>query len=355
MGLSMAPAGSTSAEQRIRHIPGGGRLLTAGFERVERHPALALAREEGLRLVLGGAPSQEVAAALEADLGLTCAIVRSVGQVQGGGPVRSVPDAVDRLGPAVLEAILRSTPTYDLLGLTGGANLRHERLRLHVLGVQRAADRIAEMVGIEGRDELALAAILHDIGRLALGAMHPHYEERFDRHTAPPDDRVAAERREFGMDHALIGGVLVRSRWSVKARIADAVAHHHDPQAEGMAAVIRVADMITAHLEDAPMDFEALGDAAAACGLDDAGVSRLLYELPMGKGASPRVGRECPLSARELEALRLLAAGKVYKEIARELGLSASTVRTHLHNVYRKLGAVDRAQAVLTATDQGWI
>lgn len=94
-----------------------------------------------------------------------------------------------------MEAILRSTPTFDLLGSTGGANLRHERLRLHVLGVQRTADRIAEIVGMERREELVLAAILHDIGRLALGTMHPHYEERFDRHTAPPDDRVAAERR----------------------------------------------------------------------------------------------------------------------------------------------------------------
>ena len=35
--------------------------------------------------------------------------------------------------------------------------------------------------------------------------------------------------------------------------------------------------------------------------------------------------------------------------------LSASTVRSHLHNVYRKLGAIDRAQAVLIARDRGWI
>jgi DNA-binding NarL/FixJ family response regulator len=43
------------------------------------------------------------------------------------------------------------------------------------------------------------------------------------------------------------------------------------------------------------------------------------------------------------------------KQIAAELDLSASTVRSHLHNVYGKLGALDHAQAVLTATEQGWI
>jgi DNA-binding NarL/FixJ family response regulator len=56
-----------------------------------------------------------------------------------------------------------------------------------------------------------------------------------------------------------------------------------------------------------------------------------------------------------MDVLRRLAEGKVYKQIAHELSLSTSTVRTHLHNVYGKLGAVDRAQAVLTATEKGWL
>ena len=53
--------------------------------------------------------------------------------------------------------------------------------------------------------------------------------------------------------------------------------------------------------------------------------------------------------------LERLAEGKVDKQIANDLGLSTSTARTHLHNGYAKLGAVDRAQAVLIATERGWI
>ena len=64
---------------------------------------------------------------------------------------------------------------------------------------------------------------------------------------------------------------------------------------------------------------------------------------------------KCPLSARELDVLKKLAGGQVYKQIAHELELSTSTVRTHLHNTYAKLGASDRAQAVLIATDRGWL
>ena len=77
---------------------------------------------------------------------------------------------------------------------------------------------------------------------------------------------------------------------------------------------------------------------------------------PALPGARPVAPVEpCPLSGREVEVLKRLAEGKVYKQIGAELGLSTSTVRTHLHNIYGKLGAVDRAQAVLIATGQGWL
>jgi DNA-binding NarL/FixJ family response regulator len=80
----------------------------------------------------------------------------------------------------------------------------------------------------------------------------------------------------------------------------------------------------------------------------------VMYELPYPNGDRRSV-EPCPLSTREIEVLRRLRDGKVYKQIALELELSTSTVRTHLHNTYAKLGAVDRAQAVLIATQRGWI
>jgi putative nucleotidyltransferase with HDIG domain len=295
-----------------------------------------------------------VAGVVEADVGLTCAIVRAAGQLQGGARVQSVTEGVERLGPGAVEAILRSAPTYDIFNGDGRLALAPDRFRLHALDVQRAADRIAEMSGIGDRDEVALAAILHDIGRPVLARLHPGYAERFDRHSATPDDRIAEERRQLGIDHALVGGVLTR-RWGVHARVAEAIERHHTRQEEGMAAVIRLADMIVAHIEDCPVSTLALIEAAQCCDLDEEAVRLVLYELPQGKGSRRRTAGPCPLSARELDVLRRLAEGKVYKQIAAELDLSASTVRSHLHNVYGKLGALDRAQAVLMATEQGWI
>lgn len=53
------------------------------------------------------------------------------------------------------------------------------------------------------------------------------------------------------------------------------------------------------------------------------------------------------LTPREREILVLLAQGRLYKEIAGQLGISPSTVRAHLHAVYGKLGVKSRTQAVV--------
>jgi DNA-binding NarL/FixJ family response regulator len=62
-----------------------------------------------------------------------------------------------------------------------------------------------------------------------------------------------------------------------------------------------------------------------------------------------------PLSERELEIVRLLARGATNREIAATLVLAEGTVKNHLTNILGKLGARDRAQAVLIAKDLGII
>ena len=59
------------------------------------------------------------------------------------------------------------------------------------------------------------------------------------------------------------------------------------------------------------------------------------------------------LTARETEVLRLLAEGRTAARIGDELHLSEATVKTHLDNLYEKLGASDRAAAVATAMRWG--
>ena len=60
-----------------------------------------------------------------------------------------------------------------------------------------------------------------------------------------------------------------------------------------------------------------------------------------------------PLSARELEVLRLLQGELDGPDLARELGISLNTLRTHTKNVYAKLEVTNRRSAVRRAGELG--
>ncbi len=70
--------------------------------------------------------------------------------------------------------------------------------------------------------------------------------------------------------------------------------------------------------------------------------------LPAGAAALPE-----PPSERELEVLRLLAAGLSNQQIADSLAISLGTAKTHVHNLYGKLAARNRAEVVSRATALG--
>jgi DNA-binding CsgD family transcriptional regulator len=73
-----------------------------------------------------------------------------------------------------------------------------------------------------------------------------------------------------------------------------------------------------------------------------------------GHIATPPIGgTEGFLSHREIEVLRLLAAGRSNQQIADELVISVNTVIRHVANIFDKTGAANRAQAAVYAKDHG--
>ncbi len=82
-----------------------------------------------------------------------------------------------------------------------------------------------------------------------------------------------------------------------------------------------------------------------------------IYLPPQWKASRMQVGAgrddEDALTRRQLQILQLLAQGKTNKEIARELAISDKTVKTHLSEIFRRLSASNRTQAVHQATTQG--
>ena len=61
------------------------------------------------------------------------------------------------------------------------------------------------------------------------------------------------------------------------------------------------------------------------------------------------------LTARELDVLRMLAAGRSNKEIALKLSITETTVKSHLRSIFTKLGVLSRTEAVTVATRRGLV
>ena len=354
-----APArpGSSSAAVQRHHNEGHGRRLTAAFEALEAFPALAESRNRLLRLVSAERVSPaDIVATVESDIALVISVMRLANQLDGPrrGRVESVVKAVEILSPESVQALASRARTFDFFERSSVWDAAPERFRLHGVATQRAADRLAQEAGYEHRDRLMVTALLHDIGKLVLTHAYPGYPDQVHGDARTPEERVHRERRELGVDHALVGGVLAR-RWGLPGPVASAIERHHSEDAQGEAAFVRLADMLAHYAHGDQVSPNSLLRTARAVGLGPVELRSVMYDLPYPTSGRPRQIDPCPLSGREVEVLKRLAEGKVYKQIAAELQLSTSTVRTHLHNIYGKLGAVDHAQAVLIATERGWL
>jgi len=328
------------------------RLATA-FEAFDDFPALTEARSRLLTLTDAAHPDKaEIVAVIESDVSLVIRVLRYANTVEGR--VDTVVRAVEALSLGAIHEIAFATPTFDFFHRPLLWDPAPERARLHAVATQRAADRLARETGYKHRDRLMVTALLHDIGKLVLTHAYSTYPDEILGDAQTAEERVRRERRELIVDHALIGGALMR-RWSFPDPIASAIERHHADEARGEAALVKLADMVAHYSQGDHIAQASMPRAAAAVGLDSRQLQAVLHDLPFPDSDGPRAIDPSPLSGREAEVLEHLADGKSYKDIADELELLTSTVRTHLASIYRKLAAVDRAQAVLIATKRGWL
>jgi putative nucleotidyltransferase with HDIG domain len=350
------PRHSGAAEPASRRgVLGVGHRLPEAFARVEALPALSESRDRLVAALSSGGSRGTIVGLIESDPALLLALLRTANARPGlAGRVGTVPDALDVLADGELEELVAGIAVTDLFA-TGPGGPAPERLRLHGSAVQRVASRIAHVLHRDD-DELLVAAMLHDVGKLVLAHAYPGYPDEQHRGALSAEARVQAEALALGIDHALVGGVLLR-RWALPESLVTVVERHHAAEAADHAAIVQLADLLVHHAAGEPVRPQALRDPAARLGLSDAQLRDLVYDPHRGTaGHEGRVVPEpSPLTRSEQAVIRELAAGKLYKQIALDLGVSPSTVRTHLHHAYKKLGVADRAQAVLLASARGWL
>jgi DNA-binding NarL/FixJ family response regulator len=157
-------------------------------------------------------------------------------------------------------------------------------------------------------------------------------------------DVILMDLRMAGMDGVTAIGELTRR--GVPARVL--VLTTYDTDSHVLPAIEAGATGYL--LKDAPREDLLNAVRAAARGevaLSPAVAARLMNRL---RTPAPSTG---PLSRREREVLRLVAAGNTNREAAARLFVTEATVKTHLINIYTKLGVKDRAAAVAEGYDRG--
>src|ERR1044072_1460029 len=279
---------------------GHGKRLTAAFEALEVFPALAESRNRLLALISEERPSiGDVVRAIESDVALVISVMRLANGLASPrrGQVESVAGSVEVLSPEAVQSLASSAETFEFFERGTAWDAAPERFRLHAVAVQRAADRLAAQANYAYRDRLLVTALLHDIGKLVLMHAYPGYPRQVHGPARTPEERLHYERRELGVDHALVGGVLAR-RWNLPRAVASAIERHHAEDAQGDSAFVRLADMLAHYSQGSPVSSTELLKAARAGGLGPSELRAVLYDLPYPSQERPRGGEPGPLPGR---------------------------------------------------------
>ncbi|MDX2005218.1 MAG: response regulator transcription factor [Meiothermus sp.] len=168
-------------------------------------------------------------------------------------------------------------------------------------------------------------------------------EEALERLEATPAEVVLMDIGLPGID-GIEATRLVKGRFGARVVVLTV----HQLEAEVLAAMASGADAYCLKSTDPASLLLAIRAAALGSTYLDPQIAHIV----LGHVSAP-AGTESPLSPRELEVLHLIAEGLSNKEIAGRLGISLSTVKTHVEELLQKLSASDRTQAAIKAVRQG--
>ncbi|MGZ8631745.1 MAG: HD domain-containing phosphohydrolase [Actinomycetota bacterium] len=314
-------------------------------------------------------------------LGGAEAALAMVDRRSGGMFDPAVAEAFRAVGPRALQrlddedpwvAVLAAEPSpvrlveADRLGGVAGAFADMTDLKTpftlgHSSGVAELATGAAERLGLPDPGEVRLAALLHDLGRTAVGTgvwekpgrlstteweqvrLHPYHTERIlARSTVlEPLARTAAMHHER----------------------QDGSGYHRGASAAEMPAgarVIAVADAYQAMTQRRPHRAALDPDEAAGVVSEQVREGRFDPEcahavLEAAGRSRKRTRRAWPsgLSDREVEVLRLVAGGSSNRAIGQALVISPRTAEHHVQHIYGKIGVSTRAAAAMFAMQHG--
>lgn len=190
--------------------------------------------------------TEEIGSIIEKDQVLAAKVLRLANSPFYGFPSRigSVPHAVIVLGFNVVKGLTLCASALSIMKDAG-----MDQLWRHSLGVAMTANLLAARLEIKNPEELFVAGLLHDIGKVVLYVNWPDVGTSIKDAVRAESDRSLfdVEKDVTGLSHADIGGCLANA-WHLPITLHEPILYHHDPalakEATLQTAIVHVADIL---------------------------------------------------------------------------------------------------------------
>jgi HD-GYP domain-containing protein (c-di-GMP phosphodiesterase class II) len=294
---------------------------------------------------------------------IAACLVEGAGEILALDGARSAWEETLAREPKPTRALEDEAVDRALASIGSFADLVSPFLSGHSAGVAELAGAAAHRCRMDEASVATIrrAAYVHDLGRVAA---HPRIWQK-------PGPLSADEWEQVRLHPYSTERVLSRSPF-LSALAPVARAHHErldgsgyhrgaaGPELAPSARVLAAADAYHAMTESRPHRERLEPERAAAELASEARVGRLDPDavtaiIEAAGQPPPRLARPGGLTAREVEAVAMLARGMQTKQIARALGISVKTADRHLQHAYRKMGVSTRAAATLFAMEHGLV
>jgi putative nucleotidyltransferase with HDIG domain len=184
------------------------------------------------------------------DQALTARLLRLVNSPFFGFPQRiaTVTEAITILGFHQVRNLLLTTSVVDLLSPVETPGFSPAKLWEHSIGTAVAAGLIARYTRHEDREELFVAGLLHDVGKLVeFQLLRKEFLEALRVARTEDIPIRVAEQRVLGFSHDQAGRLLAE-QWKLPIRLTEAVAFHHQPDlaqvAKREASIVQLANIL---------------------------------------------------------------------------------------------------------------
>ena len=190
--------------------------------------------------------TEEIGSIIEKDQVLAAKVLRLANSPFYGFPSRigSVPHAVIVLGFNVVKGLTLCASALSIMKDAG-----MDQLWRHSLGVAITANFLAARLDIKNPEELFVAGLLHDIGKVVLYVKWPEVGTSIKDTLQVGGDRSLfdVEKDVTGLSHADIGGCLANA-WHLPITLREPILYHHNPtlakEASQQTAIVHVADIL---------------------------------------------------------------------------------------------------------------